>query len=237
MKFEIEILKGIVHKQEQQIKDLKNTVVELVARQMADNLMISGLIDTDFVNNTSDKEGDNEQYPTEEETVEKSIGPTVENCVKTVKNFLRKYMQLEAADQDIYDAYRMGDQQEGKTKVMFIKCHPKLRQKILSKTKLLKGKHNSKGQAFFVNQQVLEMIAAEKCEMSYAIKKVRDNNSGKTPDQRSKYRIKNRILYIDDNPQMKPVHWRIHGGVPGMRAPLGVQILSFSCSFWQKIEK
>ena len=129
----------------------------------------------------------------------------MENCVKMVKNFLSKYMQLEAADQDIYDTYRMGDQQEGKTKVMFIKCHPKLRQKILSKTKLLKGKHNSKGQAFFVNQQVPETIAAEKHEMSYAIKTVRDNNSGKTPDQRSKYRIKNRILYVDDNPQMKPV--------------------------------
>ena len=26
-------------------------------------------------------------------------------------------------------------------------------------------------------------------------------------------------------------------GAPGMRAPLGVQILSFSCSFRQKIEK
>ena len=69
MKFEIEILKGIVHKQEQQINDPKNTVVELVARQMADNLMISGLIDTDFVNDTSDEEGDNEResFPEEEE--------------------------------------------------------------------------------------------------------------------------------------------------------------------------
>ena len=33
-------------------------------------------------------------------------------------------------------------------------------------------------------------------------------------------------------------HWRIQGGAPGTRAPpLGVQILSFSCSFRQKIEK
>ena len=29
-------------------------------------------------------------------------------------------------------------------------------------------------------------------------------------------------------------HWRIQGGAPGTRAPLGVQILSFSCSFRQK---
>ena len=26
-------------------------------------------------------------------------------------------------------------------------------------------------------------------------------------------------------------------GAPGTRAPLGLQILSFSCSFWQKFEK
>ena len=29
-------------------------------------------------------------------------------------------------------------------------------------------------------------------------------------------------------------HWRIQGGVPGTCAPLSVQFLSFSCSFWQK---
>ena len=37
---------------------------------------------------------------------------------------------------------------------------------------------------------------------------------------------------------LKHVHWRIQGGAPGTRAPpLGVQILSFSCSFRQKCEK
>ena len=34
------------------------------------------------------------------------------------------------------------------------------------------------------------------------------------------------------------MHWRIQGRAPGTRPPpLGVQILSFSCSFRQKIEK
>ena len=32
-------------------------------------------------------------------------------------------------------------------------------------------------------------------------------------------------------------HWRIQGGAPGTRAPPGVQIISFSCSFRQKCEK
>ena len=33
------------------------------------------------------------------------------------------------------------------------------------------------------------------------------------------------------------VHWRIQGGAPGTRAPPGVKILSFSCSFRQNICK
>ena len=51
----------------------------------------------------------------------------------------------------------------------------------------------------------------------------------------SGYKVQTYWDLLDE--EFKPKHWRIQGGAPGTRAPLGVQILSFSCSFRQKCEK
>ena len=52
-----------------------------------------------------------------------------------------------------------------------------------------------------------------------------------------KFSRKKEVTIQECSVAINGTHWRIQGGAPGTRAPPGVQILSFSCSFWQKCEK
>ena len=178
-KFEVSVLKGTTHRQQQQVATLSDKVKELTVRSMADNITITGLI----------KESDDE------------------DCLQVVSDFLKEKVKIEVETTQILIAHRIyvTDQEKTTAPIMIVRCHPRLKANILANAKNLKDLKNDKGDAFYINQQVPEFIIAEKKELSHTIRKIKTANEGKPPNQKVKYSVKRKKLFINDVPVVKAV--------------------------------
>ena len=124
LKFEFSIMKGVIQKQEQQIGQLMEKVNDLTARQMSDNIMISGLVCPDpnlDSEATTDKEGETDGKTKKEE----------ENCSATVKKFFEEMIGIKVNEEHILVAHRIGHKDPEKEQLMVVRCHPKLKEKVL----------------------------------------------------------------------------------------------------------
>ena len=186
--FEANICKGVLHQQQERINGLEGKITDLTVRQMSENITISGLLQ-----NVPDQNGANK-----EEQVE-------ENCKEVVSLFFKENMKLEFEDNDIIKAHRIGPENKN-GRMMVVKCSPTFKDQVLANTKVLAKQKNEHDQPFFVNQQLPEALIAEKREVALAIKKIKEQNAGKTPNLKKKYTVKKRVLYVDGNPVKKVVH-------------------------------
>ena len=180
LKFEVGIMHGMIYRQEQQIMDLKGKVIDLTARQMADNLTITSLIP-----------------PKKDEEPE--------DCLAVVTEFFQKEMELDVKDTDILVAHRLETTDSNKVPLVIIRCHPHFRNIVLNNTKILKDKLNAEEKPFYINKQVPEEFIAKRKENSHTIKKLIDSNKSKPQGQKARYPIKKRNLFINDTPVSKPV--------------------------------
>ena len=201
VKFEVAVLKNVVSKQERQIEQLLDKVDDLTARQMSDNITISGL-DNPIIDQDEEQEEQDDQDP--------RVGPRpkakkVENCLNTVSTFLTEMLELQFSEDDILDAHRVGTSDGSYQRLMVVRCVPRLKKSILANSNKLAKKTNSAGKAIYINQQMPEVQVANRKEISKNIKEIRSNNSGKPIKLRTQYYIKNRKLHVDGYPVEKNV--------------------------------
>ena len=175
-KFEMTIMKGVIQKQEKQINHLLKKVDDLTTRQMAVNVTISGLPEI---------EG--------------------ENCAKTVVKFCEEQMGTTVQENEILAAHRIGHADSNADRLFVVRCTPELKSKLMENKNNLKDKTNAKGKHFYVNTQVPELVAAEKREITHRIRQVKDEKDGKLTGMKTRFKVMNQKLYLNDVPVTKNV--------------------------------
>lgn len=113
---ELDIAKGLIHKQSKQIKALKSKQVDLIARSMSENLTISGI------------KGDTNKADTK----------------ALLHNFLEENLEIEIEeDEEIQVAHRLGTPSKDHHRPVVFRCPIPLRKKIFGNVQKLAGKQIS----------------------------------------------------------------------------------------------
>ena len=172
--------------QDKVILSNREKVVDLTARSMANNIVISGLCG-DQIGQDGEKE----------------------NCKEKVLLFLRNVMKMEVEDNEVVIAHRSGGiPKNNKPRAMIVRCAMSLRERIFKFTRNLKDITNDIGEQYYVNVQLPEPLATEKRECENRLRSIKKANS-LIPDeqehQRTAVHIKNNMLYINKVPQKKHV--------------------------------
>ena len=174
------LLKGIIHRQSQQIDDLNIKVAGLTARSMKNNVTISNL------------EGDKKD----------------ENCKDTVITFLRAIMEIDADESEISIAHRLGKYNPKKPAIrsMIVKCSYDLKERIMSNIKNIKDKvadHN--GKPYYVNRQLPEQIIEQNRRNKQLMYAEREKYKGVEPKKRPDIKILDKVVCIDGDPMANPL--------------------------------
>ena len=150
LKYENKILKGLVQKQSKQIDSLNSKVIQLTARSMENNLIVTGII------------GDTKK----------------ENCKQKVIEFIKNKVEVDVCDTEVLVAHRKGKEAEGLDRPMLVRCTIPLRDRLLHNSKNLKDKVNENGDKYFINRQLPETMVEEQQAMRQAIRdqKLLDQN-------------------------------------------------------------
>ena len=175
LRLELDIAKGLISKQHEEIAMLRDKVTTLTARSMSSNITISGIID----DKSSKKE----------------------NCKEKVITFFKNKLEMEVKEDQVQLAHRMGNAEEGKTRPMVVKCHPTLKTKILKNKPKLKDVKNENDDKFYINKQLPDQWVEENRELNEQIFKAKAT-SEKTGDAIN-IQIKNRVLYVNHQPMKK----------------------------------
>ena len=132
------------------------------------------------------------------------VKTVIENCAQVVLDFLKKELGIEVSLEEILVAHRIGAD-IGKDRLMVVRCTPGLKSRILANKKKLRSKVNANDQYYYVNAQIPESRVAERREIAHKIKEIKGSNEGKTPDQRTKFKLQGQKLIIGDQPMIKQV--------------------------------
>ena len=177
---EVATLKGLVQVQDMDLKECKKKIVDLTARSMSNNIIITGIVES--------VEGDQEE--------------TDVKCKEKVLAFFRNQMALEVDDNQVDVAHRLGkiNQAQVKPRLMIARCTYTLKETVLKNSARLKEKTNSKGDPFYVRPQLPEPLLSEKIEREDRLHSIRRSNALLKDDEQHKKvyaQIKNRTLYIN----------------------------------------
>lgn len=109
---EVEVLRGTIERQQNQIKSLQYKAAGFTARSMDQNLTFTGIKES-----------------------------ASENCKGKILKFLDEKLEIKAVPSDIQSATRMGvfNQLASKPRTVLVKCSAKLKDAIMQNTKKLKG--------------------------------------------------------------------------------------------------
>lgn len=175
---EVDILKGVVHRQDIHISSLNNKVTFLTARSMEKNLVISG--------------------------IEEFRNPVKENCRITVADFLREKMDLNG-EPDIKSAYRIGVIVPDKPRQIVIRCTTPMKEWIQKNLGKLKGKRNQLGKGYFITTQLPEQWVENKRILKDEVNRVQNKIDASEahipPNERSKVEVKKGRIHINNVPQ------------------------------------
>ena len=177
---DVATLKGLMQVQDRDIYEVKNKTVDLTARSMANNVIITGI--------TGDQEA--------------------ENCREKVWSLMNNIMQMEVDKQEILVAHRIGKKGGPKPRAMVVRCADPLRQRIFKFTANLKGKTNSNGDPYYVSPQLPEPLNTECREREEVYKSIKKANA-QIPEEektrRTDVKIKNKTLIINNIPQKQHI--------------------------------
>lgn len=127
IKHDLGVVKALVHKQARQIDVMDSKVVDLTARSMANNIVITGIIES-----------------------------TTENCHDEVQRFLKAEMDIDISQNPMLKvkiAHRLGVARNNKSRAMVAKVNAALKKVVLEKIECLEGRTNINGDQFYVNVQ------------------------------------------------------------------------------------
>ena len=196
IQFEVNICKGVLHRQGDDYEHLNRKVTDINIRQMADNITISGILYNQF-----DADSEEEQPRDKNDTTVKE-----ENCSKMAETFFKEMMKIEVKEGEIKKAHRIGPEEQNRSRLMVVSCAPELKDRVLTNSKVLSGKKNPLDRPYFVNQQLPEELIAQRKDVSHAIKKIRETNQGKPLNLKKKFNVKRRVLYVDGQPVKKVIY-------------------------------
>ena len=176
LRFELEIAKGIINKQDQEISIIRDRMTAMTARSMRKNITISGLVE-------------------KEQEVPKEV----------VKKFFSEQMNIQAQPDKIKVAHRIGLQQYPKVpRLMVVKLDNDLKDSVLKKKPELKEKTNEFGKGFYISKQIPDEWAEQQRELNESIRKAKAVNDSKEDGaEKDSIQVKNRNLYINKEPQKK----------------------------------
>lgn len=178
LKEELEVVKGILHKQSKQITALQGRQAHQTARSMADNIVFTGLLG-------DSSEADN--------TVAQAL----------VTEFLEEKLEIEFEQHDILVTHWMGQYVKDKHRPIITRVRPNLRKNILDNTTKLANKLNEMGRPYSVNLQLPEMLAEQKREVRQIIKERKDAEKSLDETSKSKILVRNNNVYINGQLQRK----------------------------------
>lgn len=127
VKHDIGVVKGLIQRQARQIDSLDSKVVDVTARGMAKNVVISGILKA------------------------KNEDPTKQVC-----EFLKQELNIPIDIDDklqVKLAHRIGVPRKGSSRAMIAKVNQALRQQIYANIEDLAGRTNPKGEPFYLNFQ------------------------------------------------------------------------------------
>ena len=170
------LLRGVVQVHERQITSSATKIVDLTARSMSQNIVISGLA------------GDTKD----------------EKCKDKVLAFMRDKMLMEVNDNEIVTAHRLGEKMVGKLRQIVVRCKFDLRIRIFKYTKNLKDKQNEFGSYYQVRKQLPEQLYTQERECNEKIGQIRKTNLQTTDEEKhTKYEVRKGSLYIHGKQQKK----------------------------------
>ena len=179
LRFELDIVKGLLVKAEEDKKSLKDKVTMLTAQSMKDNIVINGIC------------GDE----------------ATEDTAQATQDFLNDKMGLEFPSTQIRSARRFGGYIHGKPEIprpIRVQVHPDLRELIFANVGKLKGKKNERKRSYNISKQLPEQWMEERRQLNAEVQKVKKANEQKGEDQqKDDITVKNRILYVNRVPQKK----------------------------------
>ena len=170
------MIKGLLQVHEKKISICADKVVDLTARSMANNILISGIA------------GD-------------QLG---ENCKEKVLTLLRDKMNMTVEDTEVEVAHRLGAKTGTKPRTVVVRCVFALRDRVFQFTKNLKDITNEQGDSYFVNPQLPEPLAVERRDREEQYRSIKKSNariSDEEAHRRVPVHIKNKVLYINKVPQ------------------------------------
>ena len=133
LKAENAVLKGIIHKQSNQLQVMNEKIAMLTAKSMERKVTISGLPEA------SQKK---------------------ENCKQSVVTFLKEKVEIDVEEHEIYVAHRIGKYSHTADgpRLMLARCSTGLKERIFKNVSNLKDKTDHKGKAYYINKQLPDQI-------------------------------------------------------------------------------
>lgn len=174
---ELEILKGINRRQQDQIGSAKDDIVYLTSKTMAKNITISGL-----------KEEKNE------------------NPKAVVTKFIHETLNAPLDEQcEIKIAHRVGifDPETEFPRMMVVKCTAALKSVVLDSYKAYKESEERRGNVplqYYVNEQLPDKIMEKQKEVRHFIWEQKRKDDSLPKDQKASIKVQNDIVYINRQP-------------------------------------
>lgn len=154
---------GLLQRYSQKITVLEGKVLDLTKRGMEQNLVFHA--------------------------VEEQPDPKAENCVQTIIEFTKEYLQVEIEEDDVWKAYRMGIIRRNRARPLFAKLSYQARDKIMEKVGLLKEKRNTHGQVRFISEQIPDGILETKKAVSKRASRLKEIENKKEKEQRRDIKV------------------------------------------------
>lgn len=152
IKQDLSTIKGTIHRQYNQLNALDGKVVDLTARSMAQNFVITGILE------------------------ERN-----ENTKQKVAAFLTQELGLSLTEKlKIKVAHRIGTKRQNFDRVMVVKVNQALKDEILENIQQLEGRRNVKGNNFYMNVQQPEARIEAKRNAKALLKKFQKSHKDAT---------------------------------------------------------
>ena len=166
---ETKIIRGVLQKHNSQLTVQNEKVAMLTAKSMEKNVTISGLL------------GDNKD----------------EKCVDTVLAFFRAHLEIDVNEEEILVAHRIGKPYKDKQRTMIVRCSFQLKERIFNNVKNLKDKVNEKGDAFYINKQLPEVLSERNRKIREQIREQKEKDKDLPFKERAKIQVINKSVHID----------------------------------------
>ena len=145
---DVQIMQGVIQKQDRQIILLQESTMDLKGRALRNQVIVTGI----------ENDGAGENVPA------------------SAREFIKAKLKMDIKDEDVEFANRQGINKSAKPRPMVFGCSGTLRSEIFSNVSHLRGVKNSFNDLYYITQNLPEQYAAESKEVMYKVKKIKDKN-------------------------------------------------------------